>query len=50
MHAKHESCRAVGENRLEISHASPIRRPYLDESGACTSNDLGDSHAATDLD
>ena len=40
----------VGERRLEVRGARPVRRPDLDEPRAGAADDLGDAHAAADLD
>ena len=41
---------AIGERRLEVRRARPVRRPDLDQARAGPPDDLGDPDAATDLD
>ena len=40
----------VGERRLEVGRPGPVRRPDLDQPRAGAPDDLGDPHAAADLD
>ena len=40
----------LGERRLEVGGARPVRRPDLDQLRAGAPDDLGDAHAAADLD
>ena len=42
--------RALGEGRLEVRGARAVGRPDLDQPGARAADDLGDAHAAADLD
>ena len=48
--AEDEPGAAVGERRLEVVDARPVRRADLDEPRARPSDDLGDPDAAPDLD
>ena len=48
--AEDEPGAAVGEGRLEVGDARPVRRPDLDQPRACPPDDLRDPDAAADLD
>ena len=52
VHAKHEpdARRRVREDGLEVGDPGPVRRPDLDDADAGPPQDLGDPHAAPDLD
>ena len=50
MDAQDDGRPAVGERRLEVGGARPVRRADLDEPGAGAPDDLRDPHAAADLD
>ena len=50
MDAEHDRRPALGERRLEVGRARPVRRADLDQSRAGPPHDLRDPHAAADLD
>ena len=50
MDAQYDLGAALGQRRLEVDGAGPVRRPDFDQAGARSPDDLRDPHTATDLD